>query len=256
MESRDEITPGQLSPLPAREETEIDLVEVFYLFLGHIWQLILCMIIGGILAFSWSFFIQTPVYEATSQIYVVSASNDSVVNLSDLQIGNAVKTDYMELMKSRPVLEPVIENLSLNKSVTELRKMISITNKSDTRILQIKVTSPNPQTAMDVANELATQAILILPTIMENEPPNLVESALYPTAPSGPNYMKNTLLGVLLGFVLCAGVILVAFLMDRSFKSSEDLQKYFGVMPLAAVPEVTKSTRRAEDKKTSRKKEG
>ena len=109
---------------------------------------------------------------------------------------------------------------------------------------------------MDVANELATQAILILPTIMENEPPNLVESALYPTAPSGPNYMKNTLLGVLLGFVLCAGVILVAFLMDRSFKSSEDLQKYFGVMPLAAVPEATKSTRRAEDKKTSRKKEG
>lgn len=253
MESIEEKPSGALNKLAAREETEIDLVEVFYLFLGHIWQLILCMIVGGGLAFAWSYFLQTPVYQSSSKIYVVSASNNSVVNLTDLQIGNAVKTDYMELILSRPVLEPVIENLALNQSVDQLRNMIQITNKSDTRILQITVTCTSPELAMDIANEVATQAIIILPTIMENEPPNLVESALYPMAPSGPNYTKNTLMGAILGFVLCAGVILVIYLTDRSFKSSEDLQKYFGIMPLATVPEVTKKDLKAEEKKASSK---
>ena len=161
-----------------------------------------------------------------------------MVNLADLQLGSAVKSDYMELMLSRPVLEKVIENLNLNKSVKQLQKMISITNKSDTRILQITATSTDPQLATDVANELATQSIMMLPEIMENEPPNLVSTALYPTAPAGPSIVKNTLLGAILGFVLCAAVLVVIFLSDRSFKDADAMQKYFGMMPLAVVPSV------------------
>lgn len=227
---------------PGSEETEIDLVELFYVFLNRIWLLVICMAIGGAAAFAWTACFVKPVYKTSAEIYVVSASNNSVVNLTDLQIGNAVKTDYMELMLSRPVLETVIENLNLNKTTKQIRDMVSITNKSDTRILQITASSTDPQLATDVANELAAQSILILPTIMENEPPNLVSSALYPTAPSGPSILKNTLLGAILGFVLCAGVLVVIFLSDRSFKSADDMQKYFGMMPLAIVPTVQLET--------------
>ena len=163
-----------------------------------------------------------------------AGSDDTEIDL----LGSAVKSDYMELMLSRPVLEKVIENLNLNKSVKQLQKMISITNKSDTRILQITTTSTDPQLATDVANELATQAILMLPEIMENEPPNLVSTALFPTAPAGPSIVKNTLLGAILGLVLCGAVLVVIFLSDRSFKDADAMQKYFGMMPLAVVPSV------------------
>ena len=50
--------------------------------------------------------------------------------------------------------------------------------------------------------------------------------------------MKNTLLGAILGFVLCAAVLVVIFLSDRSFKDADAMQKYFGMMPLAVVPSV------------------
>ena len=225
------------------DDTEIDLVELFYVFLNRIWLLVICMAIGGAAAFAWTACFIKPVYKTSAEIYVVSASNNSVVNLTDLQIGNTVKTDYMELMLSRPVLEKVIESLNVNKTVGQIRSMVSITNKTDTRILQITATSTDPQLATDVANELATQSILLLPEIMENEPPNLVSTALFPTAPAGPSIVKNTLLGAILGFVLCGAVLVVIFLSDRSFKGADDMQKYFGMMPLAVVPTVQFETK-------------
>lgn len=225
------------------DDTEIDLVELFYVFLNRIWLLVICMAIGGAAAFAWTACFIKPVYKTSAEIYVVSASNNSVVNLADLQLGSAVKTDYMELMISRPVLEKVIESLNVNKTVNEIRNMVSITNKADTRILQIAATSTDPQLATDVANELATQSILLLPEIMENEPPNLVSTALFPTAPAGPSIVKNTLLGAILGFVLCGAVLVVIFLSDRSFKGADDMQKYFGMMPLAVVPTVQFETK-------------
>lgn len=225
------------------DDTEIDLVELFYVFLNRIWLLVICMAIGGAAAFVWTACFIKPVYKTSAEIYVVSASNNSVVNLADLQLGSAVKTDYMELMISRPVLEKVIESLNVNKTVNEIRSMVSITNKADTRILQIAATSTDPQLATDVANELATQSILLLPEIMENEPPNLVSTALFPTAPAGPSIVKNTLLGAILGFVLCGAVLVVIFLSDRSFKGADDMQKYFGMMPLAVVPTVQLETK-------------
>lgn len=225
------------------DDTEIDLVELFYVFLNRIWLLVICMAIGGAAAFAWTACFIKPVYKTSAEIYVVSASNNSVVNLTDLQIGNTVKTDYMELMLSRPVLEKVIESLNVNKTVSQIRSMVSITNKTDTRILQITATSTDPQLATDVANELATQSILLLPEIMENEPPNLVSTALFPTAPAGPSIVKNTLLGAILGFVLCGAVLVVIFLSDRSFKGADDMQKYFGMMPLAVVPTVQFETK-------------
>ena len=225
------------------DDTEIDLVELFYVFLNRIWLLVICMAIGGAAAFAWTACFIKPVYKTSAEIYVVSASNNSVVNLADLQLGSAVKTDYMELMLSRPVLEKVIESLNVNKTVSQIRSMVSITNKTDTRILQITATSTDPQLATDVANELATQSILLLPEIMENEPPNLVSTALFPTAPAGPSIVKNTLLGAILGFVLCGAVLVVIFLSDRSFKGADDMQKYFGMMPLAVVPTVQFETK-------------
>ena len=234
------------------DETEIDLVELFYVFLNRIWLLVICMAIGGAAAFAWTACFVKPVYKTSAEIYVVSASNNSVINLTDLQIGNAVKTDYMELMLSRPVLEKVIESLNLNKTVNQVRDMVSITNKTDTRILQITATSTDPQLATDVANELAAQSILMLPDIMENDPPNLVSSALYPTSPAGPSILKNTLLGAILGFVLCGAVLVIIFRSDRSFKGADDMQKYFGMMPLAVVPSVQLDTKAKHTRRTAK----
>lgn len=115
--------------------------------------------------------------------------------------------------------------------------MISITNTSDTRILKIVVTAPDPQQAADIANELVTQASIYLPQIMETDPPNLVESAIVPTSKSSPSYSRNTVLGAMLGAAFCCSVLLVRYLMNDTFVTPDDIAKYFGIQPLATIPE-------------------
>ena len=226
------------------DEDEIDLVELFYVLWGHLWQILLCLVLGALVALGITRFLITPMYEATSSIYIVSASNNSVVDLTDLQIGAQLTADYQELMLSRPLLEDVIENLDLKDahneepmSVKELREMIEIANASDTRILKLTVTSPDPQESADIANELVNQACIYLPQIMETDEPNLVEAAIPPTEKSSPSYAKNTLIGGFLAACLCCGVLIARYLLNDTFMTPDDVAKVFGVQPLATIPE-------------------
>ena len=228
-----------------RDEDVIDLVEVFYLLLDHWWQIFLCLVLGAGIAFGVTKFLMTPLYEATSSIYIVSASNNSVVDLTDLQIGAQLTADYQELLLSRPLLEDVIKNLELMDAEGEkpmstkaLAEMIQITNATDTRILDITVTSPDPRQAADIANELVEQACIYLPQIMETDEPNLVESAIPPTEKSSPSTARNVVLGGMLGAILCCGVLLLRYLMNDTFVTPDDIEKYFGVQPLATIPET------------------
>ena len=234
---------GQIVQRPGAED-EIDLVELFYLLWGHAWQIILCLVLGAGLALGYTKLLVTPLYQATSSIYIVSASNNSVVNLTDLQIGAQLTADYQELILSRPLLEDVIENLELTNgegepmSTAALSRMITITNTDDTRILKVTVTSPDPQESADIANELIDQACIYLPQIMETEEPNLVEEAIPPTQKSSPSTAKNVVLGGLLGACLACGVLVLRYLMNDTFVTPDDVVKYLGVQPLAVIPEA------------------
>lgn len=228
---------AQIGRRPEEEDT-IDLVELFYVLWGHVWQILLCLVLGAAVAFGYTRFLVTPLYKAASSIYIVSASNNSVVNLTDLQIGAQLTSDYRELLYSRPLLEDVIENLDLETTTKKLSDMIEVTNTSGTRILKITVTSPDPVEAADIANELVKQACIYLPQIMETDEPNLVERAIPPTVKSSPSYAKNIVLGGLLGVVLCCGVLVVQYLLDDTLKTPDDISRYFGVQPLATIPEA------------------
>lgn len=242
----------------SRARTEVDLVEVFYLFWGHIWQILLCLLGGAAIAFAVTYFFIVPQYQATARIYIVSASNDSVVNLSDLQVGASLTADYQELLLSRPLLQDVVSNLSLDMDYKQLEDMVSISNTTDTRILKIVVTSPDPQQAADIANELVNQASIYLPQIMETDSPNLVESAVPPTQKSSPSYSRNTILGAMLGAILCCAVLLVRYLMNDTFVTPDDIVKYFGVQPLATIPEgdLGDFNKQSRKKKKSKAKKG
>ena len=224
---------------------EFDLIDLFYVLWGHFWQMLLFLILGALIALGITKFLITPKYEATSSIYIVSASNNSVVDLTDLQIGAQLTADYQELMLSRPLLEDVIDNLGLKAtgsdekiSVKKLRDMIEITNASDTRILKITVTSSDPQEAADIANELVNQACIYLPQIMETDEPNLVEEAIVPTEKSSPSYILNTLIGGFMAVCIYCGVLVARFLMNDTFMTPDDVAKEFGVQPLATIPEA------------------
>ena len=57
----------------------------------------------------------TPTYQSVTKIYILNKQDSSSTNVTynDLQVGTQLVKDYSELIKSRFVLEAVIEQLDL-----------------------------------------------------------------------------------------------------------------------------------------------
>lgn len=219
------------------EEMEIDLLDLAYMLLDHWHYLLVCLLAGAILFNAYSFFLIRPTYESTSKLYVVSASDDAVVNLSDLNLGTSLTADYEELMLSYPVLNRVIDKLDLDMTSDELKKLYTLSNPKDTRILKITATTTDPQFSMDLAETMAEVAISYLPDTMSTLAPNIAQHAKLADRKAGPSYSKYTMMGAMLGFVLMAGILVVIYLMDDTVHTAEDMEKYFGLVPLTTIPE-------------------
>ena len=154
-------------PSANRPKKRSDLVELFYLLWGHMLQIIACVIVGGAAAFAYTYFMVMPMYQATAKMYVASATYNSIVDIYDMQLGSQLALDYQELILSRPLMEDVAEALELDIEPAGIASMVSVNNPEDTRIIEITVTCPDPQLAADLANEIAYQASVHLPRIME-----------------------------------------------------------------------------------------
>ena len=230
---------NQLTTRPHNEnqEVEIDLLDLLGFYLSKLPFLIAAILIGAVAAGVITKFAIPDKFTATSRMYMVSASSDAVVNLSDLNLGTSISNDYVELMKSRPVVEDVIEKLELPYTYEQVLGMISLSVVNNTRIVKISVTSTDPQEAMDIANQMAKTSKSQLPKVMEAPAPSIAESAVLPRTKSSPSMKKNVLMGALLLLVAVLAVLTVLYLMDDTIKTSEDVEKEFGIMPLSVIPE-------------------
>ncbi len=47
------------------------------------------------------------------------------------------------------------------------------------------------------------------------------------------------MLGLLLGLILSAGIVVVITVMNDSIKTEDDIEKYLGISTLAVVPDIT-----------------
>ena len=218
-----------------QDEDTIDLLELALGLLEH-WKLIaVTAVTGAVLMALYTFFLVTPMYKATATIYVVSR-NDSVLNFSDLQVGSELTSDYIKVFEMWEVHEKVISNLDLDYTYTDMGSMLSVTNTSDTRMLDITVTNPDPEEAAAIANEYADVGAKYISEKMKTDEPTLMSSARVPENPFSPNKAKNILLGFVVGFVLACGVVVVRILLDDTYKTAEDIRKYAGLVVLASVP--------------------
>lgn len=221
-------------PVESDEET-IDLLELLYALLGKWREIAAATVACALIAAIGVLFFVTPKYQASSTIYVISRK-DSAINISDLQIGTALTDDYIQVFHMWEVQEKVISNLDLPYTYNQLDGMLSVTNASNTRMLEITVTSESAQEAADIANEYATVVRDYIAKKMATDKPSIMSTALVPTVPVSPNKTKSILLGALLGFVVSAGVVVVITLLDDTYKTTEDIKKYTGLVTMAVIP--------------------
>lgn len=161
----------QQQPIQQYDYEEISLRELIETLIKG-WKLIaiitaICVLVAGV----YSFFIIDPTYEAKS-VLMASFATDKLVNISkngDSVEGilNTISTypvltiqTYKEQIKSPKILQQVIEDLNLSeKEITRvgLRDMIALEAIKDTNLIEIKVSSSDPELAANIANAMSTR---------------------------------------------------------------------------------------------------
>lgn len=223
------------SSVPEQDEMTIDLMDIIYKLMDN-WKRIFCVgLVFTLLSGIYTFFFVTPLYEATSTIYVLSR-RDSAINMSDLQLGTALTSDYIKIFKLWEVHEQVISNLNLPYTYSQMKDMLSVNNESGTRMLDISIRSANPVEAANIANEYAKVVSQYIAETMSTDKPNIMSVALVPNSPITPNKTRNMLMAFILGIFMSAGVVVVKTVMDDKYKTTEDIRKYTGLITLAVVP--------------------
>ena len=244
------------------EEIEVDIKELIGVILKKFWVIFIITVLAAIVAFTYSKFRITPQYESTTQIYILSKSDDANrVTYSDLQVGSQLTNDYMALVKSRPVLETVISELNLAVSNKSFAKMIEVSNPSNTRIISITARYSDPQIAKEIVDKIRDASAEHIKQIMDIEDVNIVEEGNIPMQKVSPNILQNTLIGGILGGIVATLIVLVIYFLDDTIKSSDDVERYLGLSVLGSIPiqtnEVTsrgKKNRRGVKRKKTHKK--
>ena len=220
----------------ADDVIEIDLKEIFGVLWNKAWLVLLCGIIAGVIGFCYSFFMITPQYQSTTKVYILSKQNGNNVTYTDLQMGTQLTKDYKVLITSRDVLEEVIVHCELDGKYESLAEHVTVENISDTRIIAITVEDPDPAMAQTLANSVRDVAAEHIKDVMDIEAVNVAEEANLPENPSSPSVGKWTVLSLMAGICLCAGIIFFRFLLDDTVKTSEDVERYLGLSTLAMIP--------------------
>lgn len=229
---------------------QIDLIDILFELKKHWFIILLCGILGfGLMAVYTKFFVR-PVYKSSSQIYI--RGSDTVASLADLQIGSSLTSDYAIIFTGRPVLEEVIEALRLDIRAQDLKRWITVSNPSGTRILEVGVSCYDPQLAADIANEVVEIGVRRVKEIYTKEP-YLLETAIVNPAPTGPNLMKNAVLGGFVGLFLILAILLIRYLTYNTIHGVNDVENCMNLPLLSVIPESRGSNYSLRQKKFSRR---
>ncbi|MBQ8995753.1 MAG: hypothetical protein IJ091_08045 [Oscillospiraceae bacterium] len=230
-----------------RYEEEIDLLQLAKTLLKNWKWIAAATLICGVIAACISVFLITPLYQAKALMYVnnseISLGNTKVsISASDLSAAQSLVDTYVVILRSRNTLNDVIEQTGVDYTYEQLLEMVSASSVNGTEIFQIVVTDADPEEAKLIANTIANLLPNKIASIIEGCSVRIVDSAVTPTKKSSPSNSKNTLIGLMVGFVASCGIIILLDLLDDVIHTEEDLTDNFDLPMLAAIPELLGST--------------
>ena len=168
------------------------------------------LMLGGLAGVGFSVLSDTT-YSSRADVFVSAPSSgtaDDAVNAATYAFDQA--TNFAELATRQVVLLPVMDELDLDLSSSDLRDQLNVTVPLKTSIISIRATDTSPERAADIANAVADTLADVVGDLEGDAPVNiqLVEEAYPAATASAPRPVLNVLVGLLAGG--CLGLALIS----------------------------------------------
>ena len=219
---------------------EINLKELFDYFVSKWFMVALAAVVGVVFGAVYTIFFKTPLYNSyTTMVLTTNNENTNInqsITQSDITLNKNLISNYRVIMKSHSILNQVINNLNLNMTTDELKKMVNITTEDDTEIIRISVNGTDKEIAKDVANEIARVFSNDVARYYSIKNVAIVDYAEASNNPYNISLLKTVVLAMLIGVVLSCAVIFVMFYFDTTIKSTDEIETKIGLPTLGVVP--------------------
>jgi len=229
-------------------EFEIDILHLLKVLWKKAWIIILCTILLGAITLSYAYFFVTPQYQAKAMMYVNNSSfsvggASFSISTSELTAAKGLLDTYVIILKSRTTLEKVIEEADLDYTYEYLSGMVTASSVNSTEVFQIVATSSDPGEAELIVDTIVKVLPDRIADIVDGSSVRLVDHAVLPTHRSSPSYTKYTMIGLIIGFLLSCGVIVLIDLMDTTIRDEDYLYQRYSIPVLAVVPDAYETKR-------------
>ena len=222
---------------------ELDLKELFNIFWERKLEIVVILLISIVIGAVYSFLIVEPKYTSYTTVLLTQGTGkeqnetSSSITQSDLTLNSNLVATYRDIITSRAVLQEVISNLNIQGLTEEnLKKSITVNQKSATEILEIKVTNANPNYAEIIANKTTEVFSKKVGEIFKINNVYIVDKAEASQTPSNINHTKDIVIFMFVGIVIACGYVLLVNKIDNTVKTEADIEKITGLKVLASIP--------------------
>lgn len=223
-----------------QRETEIRLVDLWTIFKHCWWIMLIVLVAVSILAYAVMATTHRDEYTTTVTIWAMrtpdSMGNGSSTSTLDVSMATYLINDYKEMIGYPIIMEKVIAAQNLSVSVGQLSKMATVTHETDTRLINLSVTTASPAASKAIADSWGQIFCEHVNGIMNAEVVAVFDPAQLPTQPSNPVSLFKVLLIALVCAILVYVVYFVRFLLDDKINSTEDVEHYLGLSTLGVIP--------------------
>ncbi|MGI6776623.1 MAG: YveK family protein [Acetivibrionales bacterium] len=204
-----------------------------------VWIIVIVSVLAGAVSAYTCFYILDPVYESSTTLYVsnINSNSSPVMAYEQILVGQQLTKDYTELIKSRFVLEIVMQELGLTNMLPEqLAKNVSVVALNETRILKITVKAKDKELAKDIANSIAATFSDKAVELMKVSTVSIIDRAVEASKPSEPKRLQIICFSVLAAIALTCSIIFLIEYLDNTIKSSDDVEKYLELNVIGIIP--------------------
>lgn len=210
------------------------------------------IMLGGVLGvllgllISW-YFVLLPGYVATATISLGGDVSQAEKDRNYLALNDEFLYTYTDMATRDPILQVVINELSLDTTPDDLADFISAEVVEDTQLIEITARDRTPAMAAAIANIIARQ-LISLPSLRVRGFVAFAEEAPLPTDPD-LLWLLVAITGGVLGVALAGGtVFLIEFLRDPVY-SPEELAQRTGLTALTTI-RLSPDRRRRRNRQT------
>lgn len=216
---------------------ELDLKELFELFMSKIFQIILIVIITIGIGVVYTLGFVSPKYSAkTTLVLATAGESDKSITTTDVTLNSKLVSTYSEIVKSDSVIGVVIDNLKLSISQKALKSAVSVSAVEDADIIRITVTTGDAEESAKIANEIAKVFSEKIKELYKINNINILDQASPNYTPSNINHTKDIVIFAFVGMVIAVGYVLIVNMLDTTIKSAEDIEKGMGLPVLVSIP--------------------